>query len=78
MSPPSDHDNEGKHAHSTIIVKFLNVEEKILKSSGKRNQINKFIQMHTKNEDQICSCLSTRIIEDVGKTIPSNYEATDF
>lgn len=33
--------------------------------------------MHTKNEDQICCCLSTAIEED-GKAIPSNSEAIDF
>lgn len=44
----------------------------------KKETIWKYIQMHTKNEDQICDCLSTGILEEDGKAIPSNDEATNF
>ena len=44
----------------------------------KETNQTKYIQMHTKNGDQICSFLLTGVLEENGKAVPSNYEATDF
>lgn len=49
-----------------------------MKSFIKKKQYENTYKCTQKNEDQICDCLSTGILEEDGKAIPSNDEATNF